>query len=182
MFPKYILRSYLNLNEITLIVSYKGILPILVFIKDHTNCQFKVLCDVTAVDYLNRNCRFEVVYNLISVRFNSRIRIKTFVSELTSIDSVSSVFPSSGWYEREVWDLYGVWFNNHKDLRRILTDYGFEGFPIRKDFPITGYTESRYDIEKKCVISEPLELAQEFRTFSLKNPWIKSKNTEYKAF
>jgi NADH:ubiquinone oxidoreductase subunit C len=133
--------------------------------------------DVTAVDFLNRKSRFEVVYNLISTRFNFRIRVKTIVNEITPVDSVGSVFPSGSWYEREIWDIYGIWFNNHNDLRRILTDYGFEGFPLRKDFPISGYTESRYDTEKKCVISEPLELPQEFRTFNLKNPWIKDKNS-----
>ena len=105
-----------------------------------------------------------------------RIRIKTIVNEFTSVDSVGSVFPSSFWYEREVWDLYGIWFNNHNDLRRILTDYGFEGFPLRKDFPLTGYTECRYDTEKKCVVNEPLELPQEFRSFNLRNPWINNKN------
>ena len=182
MLPKYVLRSFSNLGEITIIVSNKGILTVLLFLKNHSHYQFKVLCDVTAVDYLNRTSRFEVVYNLISIRYNTRIRVKTFVNELTSIDSVSSIFPSSSWYEREVWDLYGIWFNNHKDLRRILTDYGFEGFPIRKDFPLTGYTESRYDVEKKCVVSEPLELSQEFRTFNLKNPWVSAKNIKHSLF
>jgi len=182
MLPKYVLRSFSNLGEITIIVSNKGIGTVLLFLKDHSHYQFKVLCDVTAVDYLNRTSRFEVVYNLISIRYNTRIRVKTFLNELTSVDSVSSVFPSSSWYEREVWDLYGIWFNNHKDLRRILTDYGFEGFPIRKDFPITGYTESRYDVEKKCVVSEPLELSQEFRTFNLKNPWVQVKNIKHSFF
>ena len=182
MLPKYVLRSFSNFGEITIIVSNKGILSVLLFLKNHSHYQFKVLCDVTAVDYLNRTSRFEVVYNLISIRYNTRIRVKTFVNELTSIDSVSSIFPSSSWYEREVWDLYGIWFNNHKDLRRILTDYGFEGFPIRKDFPLTGYTESRYDVEKRCVVSEPLELSQEFRTFNLKNPWVSAKNIKHSLF
>jgi len=182
MFPKYVLRSFSTSDEITLIVSPKGIKPVLLFLKNHTHFQFKVLCDLTAVDFINRQSRFEVVYNLISIRFNARVRIKTFVNELTNLDSVNSVFLSSGWYEREVWDLYGIWFNNHNDLRRILTDYGFEGYPLRKDFPLTGYSESRYDVEKKCVVSEPLELSQEFRTFSLKNPWFKTKNIKRRFF
>jgi NADH dehydrogenase (ubiquinone) Fe-S protein 3 len=182
MFPKYVLRASLALDEITLVVSHKGILPILMFLKNHSHFQFNVLVDVTAVDFLNRKSRFEVVYNLISTRFNFRIRVKTIVNEITAVDSVGSVFSSGSWYEREIWDIYGIWFNNHNDLRRILTDYGFEGFPLRKDFPITGYTESRYDTEKKCVISEPLELPQEFRTFNLKNPWIKDKNSFPNSF
>jgi len=172
--PKINLRGYISMDEITLVVPSDNIFPLLLFLRDHTSFQFKMLVDITAVDYLERNNRFDVVYNLISTHYNARIRVKTAVNELTPVDSVTSLFPTANWLEREVWDLYGVYFNNHPNLRRIMTDYGFEGHPLRKDFPLTGYSEVRYDAERKCVVSEPLELAQEFRTFDFKSPWDNS--------
>jgi NADH dehydrogenase (ubiquinone) Fe-S protein 3 len=171
MLPKIDLKGYVAINEITLIVPVENLFPLIIFIRDHSNSKFKILVDITAVDFPERQERFEVVYNLLSVHHNSRIRVKTSVNEYTSIDSVTSLYPSANWYEREVWDLYGVYFTGHPNLRRIMTDYGFEGHPLRKDFPMTGYDEVRYDSEKKCVVSEPLELAQEFRTFDFKTPW-----------
>ena len=158
-------------GELTLSVPASSIKEVLLFLRDHTNCQFKVLIDICGVDYPEKEARFEVVYHLLSIKYNSRIRVKVAVDELTPIDSVTSIYNSAGWYEREVWDLYGVFFSNHPDLRRILTDYGFEGHPLRKDFPVSGYVEFRYDDSKKRVISEPVELAQEFRYFDFASPW-----------
>ena len=158
-------------GELALVVPSSHIVPTLKFLRDHTNCQFKCLIDICAVDYPEREARFEVVYNLLSVRYNTRIRVKTSVNEVTSIESCSSVFKAGNWYEREAWDLYGVFFSNHPDLRRILTDYGFEGHPLRKDFPLSGYVEVRYDELKKRVVCEPTELAQEFRNFDFTSPW-----------
>lgn len=124
-----------------------------------------MVADITAVDYPSRNNRFEVVYNLLSVRHNSRIRVKTYADEATPVPSITSLYDGANWYEREVYDLFGVFFVGHPDLRRIMTDYGFDGHPLRKDFPLTGYTEIRYDEEKKRIVVEPLELTQAFRNF-----------------
>lgn len=124
-----------------------------------------MIADITAVDYPTRDARFEVVYNLLSVRHNSRIRVKTYADEATPVPSVTSLYDGANWYEREVYDLFGVFFVGHPDLRRIMTDYGFDGHPLRKDFPLTGYTEIRYDEEKKRIVVEPLELTQAFRNF-----------------
>lgn len=141
------------------------------FLKSHTHTRFQVLIDICGVDYPSRRRRFEVVYNLLSTRYNSRIRVQTSVDEITRISSVVSLFPSAGWWEREVWDMFGVYFINHPDLRRILTDYGFEGHPLRKDFPLSGYVEVRYDDSEKRVVSEPIEMTQEFRYFDFASPW-----------
>ena len=124
-----------------------------------------MVADITAVDYPTRNNRFEIVYNLLSVRHNSRIRVKTYADEATPVSSITSLYDGANWYEREVYDLFGVFFVGHPDLRRIMTDYGFDGHPLRKDFPLTGYTEIRYDEEKKRIVVEPLELTQAFRNF-----------------
>jgi NADH dehydrogenase (ubiquinone) Fe-S protein 3 len=121
--------------------------------------------DITAADYPTRDQRFEIVYNLLSVRHNARIRVKTYADEASPVPSITSVFDGANWYEREVYDMFGVFFIGHPDLRRIMTDYGFEGHPLRKDFPLTGYTELRYDEEKKRIVTEPLELTQAFRNF-----------------
>lgn len=143
----------------------------LCFLRDGSRSLFKVLTDITAVDYPERPERFEVVYNLLSLKFNSRLRVKVLTDEKTAVPSASSLFSSACWYEREVWDMYGVCFDKNPDLRRILTDYGFEGHPLRKDFPLTGYVEVRYDEEKKRVVYEPVQLDQEFRTFDFESPW-----------
>jgi len=158
-------------GELTLIVPACSILEVLTFLRDHTNCQFKCLTDLCGVDYPERKARFEIVYNLLSIRYNTRIRVKTSVDEVTPLDSVSDVFQAANWWEREVWDLFGVFFSNHPDLRRILTDYGFEGHPLRKDFPLSGYVEVRYDETQKRVVCEPVELSQEFRAFDFSSPW-----------
>ena len=171
MVPKWLEEIQVIRDEIICIVPSWALLPFLTFLKNHTNTQFKMLIDITAVDYPSRSSRFEVVYQLLSIHYNARIRVKTNVDELTPIESVSSLFPSANWFERETWDMFGICFFNHPDLRRILTDYGFEGHPLRKDFPVSGYVEFRYDDSKKRVISEPVELAQEFRYFDFASPW-----------
>jgi NADH dehydrogenase (ubiquinone) Fe-S protein 3 len=158
-------------QEPTVYTTPEHLIPLLYFLRDHVNLQFKSMIDITAVDFPERKARFEVVYHLLSPRWNNRIRIKVPVDELTPIPSSVPVFNSSNWFEREVWDMFGVFFSGHPDLRRILTDYGFTGFPLRKDFPLTGYTEVRYDYSKKRVVSEPLELTQEFRYFDFSSPW-----------
>ena len=161
-------------NELVLVVESKYILPVLFFLRDHTNCQYKILTAISGVDYPEREKRFEVAYELLSVKYNHRIRVKTFLDEFTPVDSSVCVYNASSWWEREVWDMYGVFFRNHPDLRRILTDYGFEGHPMRKDFPLSGYTEVRYDDSKKRVVCEPLELSQEFRSFDFASPWTQA--------
>ena len=169
--PKWIQHHVSHKNETILYVDPKYLIPFLYFLRDHINTQYKILIDVTAVDYPSRVLRFEVVYNLLSVQYNARIRIKSCVDEITPISSSTCVYSSAGWWEREVWDMFGIFFSNHPDLRRILTDYGFEGHPLRKDFPLTGYVEVRSDDSEKRVIAEPLELSQEFRYFDFASPW-----------
>jgi NADH-quinone oxidoreductase subunit C len=141
------------------------------FLRDDTNCQFKMLVDISGVDYPERDERFEVVYNLLSIKLNLRVRVKVSCDESEPVPSIAGVFSAAGWYEREAWDLYGILFAGHPDLRRILTDYGFEGHPFRKDFPLTGYVEVRYDAEQRRVVYEPVKLAQEFRSFDFLSPW-----------
>lgn len=158
-------------EELILHVSPKNLLNVLYFLKNHISCQFKQLMDITGIDYPERTHRFEVVYQLLSIHYNARIRIKTFVNEVSSVPSITPLFKCANWMEREVWDMYGIFFSDHPDLRRILTDYGFEGHPLRKDFPLSGYVEVRYDAELKRVVSEPLELTQEFRNFNYRSPW-----------
>jgi len=144
---------------------------LLCFLKFHTYTRVQVLIDICGVDYPSRKRRFEVVYNLLSTRYNSRIRVQTSADEVTRIFPVVSLFPSAGRWEREVWDMFGVSFINHPDLRRILTEYGFEGHPLRKDLPLSGYVEVRYDDPEKRVVSEPIEMTQEFRYFDFASPW-----------
>ncbi|XP_014271602.1 NADH dehydrogenase [ubiquinone] iron-sulfur protein 3, mitochondrial [Halyomorpha halys] len=170
--PRFVQKVQLtSTDELEVLIAPEGVLPVLQFLKDHHNAQFSVLSDIAGVDIPSRKYRFEIVYNLLSVRYNARIRVKTYTDELTPIDSACDIYSAANWYEREIWDMYGVFFADHPDLRRILTDYGFEGHPFRKDFPLSGYVEVRYDEEKKRVVVEPLELAQEFRKFELSSPW-----------
>lgn len=158
-------------NENILICNSKNILVLLKVLKFHINYQYKILTAISGVDLIGKSYRFSVVYELLSLTFNSRIRVKLFVDEITSVFSVVNLYINANWWEREIWDLYGIYFENHPDLRRILTDYGFEGHPMRKDFPLSGHVEVRYDESKKRVITETVELAQEFRSFSLETPW-----------
>jgi NADH dehydrogenase (ubiquinone) Fe-S protein 3 len=170
--PKYVQKVQLTSGEeLEILIAPEGVLPVLQFLKDHHQAQFSNLVDIAGMDIPSREYRFEIIYNILSVRFNSRIRVKTYTDELSPIDSCNEIFKAANWYEREIWDMYGVFFANHPDLRRILTDYGFEGHPQRRDFPLSGYVELRYDDEKKRVVCEPLELAQEFRKFDLSAPW-----------
>lgn len=160
-------------NTLKIFVLPKNIVFVSKFLKNHSNLQFKQLMDLTAVDYPNKLNRFELMYNFLSISKNNRIILKSFVKNNRSVTSLSSLYNSSIWLEREIWDLFGIFFNHHPDLRRILTDYGFDGFPLRKDFPLTGYVEVRYDDEKKRVLQEPLEVSQEFRVFDFLSPWEK---------
>jgi NADH dehydrogenase (ubiquinone) Fe-S protein 3 len=162
---------HLEKNELTVYVSPSRIVPLLMFLRDHTGAQFKMLMDVTAVDYPTREERFEVVYNLLSLQYNTRLRVKACVGELTPVDSAVGVYNSAAWWERETWDMFGIFFAHHPDLRRILTDYGFEGHPLRKDFPLSGYVEVRYDDSEKRVLTEPVEFTQDFRYFDFSSPW-----------
>lgn len=164
-------QSSVLYQEPTIFTTPENLVPLCYFLRDHVNTQFKCLLDVTAVDFPERASRFEVVYHLLSPRWNSRLRIKVPVDELTPVPSIVPVFNSANWFEREVWDMYGVFFTGHPDLRRILTDYGFTGHPLRKDFPLSGFSEVRYDYGKKRVVQEPLELTQEFRYFDFSSPW-----------
>ena len=158
-------------NEIVLTVQPNYIPGVLTFLKYNILCQYKCLSAISGTDYPERENRFEVAYELLSFYYNRRIRVKTFVNEITPVPSVTFLYPAANWWEREIWDLYGVFFKNHPDLRRILTDYGFQGHPMRKDFPLTGYVEVAYDEKLKRVISQPLELSQEFRAFDFRSPW-----------
>lgn len=159
------------LDELAIIVRRDAVVRVLTFLRDDVNCHFKQLMDVCAVDYPGRPERFEVVYNLLSLSHNRRIRIKVRTDEQSAVPTVTGVFSSAGWWEREAYDLYGIWFRDHPDLRRILTDYGFEGYPLRKDFPLTGYVEVRYDDEQKRIVYEPVKLTQDFRNFDFLSPW-----------
>jgi NADH-quinone oxidoreductase subunit C len=159
------------LDELVVHVRVAALLRVLRFLKEDSGCQFQILVDLTAVDYPNRPKRFEIVYNLLSLTQNLRVRVKTITDEDGPVPSAVPIYSTAGWLEREVWDLYGVYFAEHPDLRRILTDYGFDGHPLRKDFPLTGYVEVRYDEEQKRVIYEPVALAQEFRSFDFLSPW-----------
>jgi NADH-quinone oxidoreductase subunit C len=158
-------------NELTINVERDHIVKILTFLRDDSACKFVQLTDICGVDYPERVERFEVVYHLLSMHHNQRIRVKLTTDEETTVPSVTGVFQSANWYERETWDMYGVMFDGHPDLRRLLSDYGFQGHPLRKDFPLTGYVEVRYSEEEKRVVYEPVKLAQEFRTFDFMSPW-----------
>lgn len=162
-------------NDIIIYCDKNNLTFLLTFLKNHYSLQYKTLISITAVDYPSRENRFEVNYFLLSYKLNNRLTIKVDTNDTTPIDSITSIYKSASWYEREVWDLFGVFFSNHPDLRRILTDYGFDGFPFRKDFPQTGFLEVRYDDEKKYVLYEPIELSQEFRSFDFVTPWLNVK-------
>jgi len=161
-------------DEISIVVHPKNLYGVINFLKNHLLCQYNTLSAVSGTDYPERENRFEVAYELLSLHYNRRLRVKTFVNEFTPVYSITAVYPSANWWEREVWDMYGVFFQNHPDLRRILTDYGFQGHPMRKDFPLSGYVEVSYDEKLKRVITQPLELTQEFRSFDYRSPWSSS--------
>lgn len=163
-------------DELVIYAVRGSICKVLTFLRDDKECDCDLLMDITAVDYPERaheqgTGRFEVIYNLLSIRHNHRMRVKIYTSEQELVPTATEVFSSATWFEREVWDMYGVMFEGHPDLRRILTDYGFEGHPQRKDFPLTGYVELRYDEEQKRVVYEPVKLTQDFRLFDYASPW-----------
>ncbi|MER9054730.1 NADH-quinone oxidoreductase subunit C [Mesorhizobium sp. M0213] len=158
-------------GELTISVEPRDLIEVVTFLRDDPKCQFISIIDVCGADYPSRAKRFDVVYHLLSPRQNIRIRIKVQAGEETLVPSITGIYPGADWFERETYDLYGVLFSGHPDLRRILTDYGFEGHPLRKDFPLTGFVEVRYDDEAKRVIYEPVELKQEFRNFDFLSPW-----------
>nr|WP_241767923.1 NADH-quinone oxidoreductase subunit C [Hyphomonas polymorpha] len=165
-------RSWqIRVGELTLLAERDHIVPLLRFLRDDQQCNFETLIDVCGVDYPERSERFEVVYHLLSMRMNHRIRVRIRTDEETAVPSVVSLWPVANWFEREAFDMYGIQFADHPDLRRILTDYGFEGWPLRKDFPLTGHYEVRYDDLEKRVIYEPVKLAQEYRNFDFLSPW-----------
>lgn len=158
-------------DEITLTLSTKDLIFALQILKKHIGYQYALLSCISGVDLLDKNYRFSVVYDLLSLVFNSRLRIKIFIDEISFVPSIINLYINANWWEREVWDMYGIYFEQHPDLRRILTDYGFEGHPMKKDFPLSGFEELRYDNSKKRVVSEPLELTQDFRFFDFETPW-----------
>ena len=178
------IKSALNLNktlpiilfqnfnsEISLLIRIKNLLISLFTLKKSILYQFNLLTAISGVDYYNNKYRFNVTYELLSIVYNARLRIKVFVPELDIVPSIVEIFKNANWWEREIWDLYGIFFSNHPDLRRILTDYGFEGHPLRKDFPVYGYVEVFYDNIQKRIVIEPIELSQEYRVFSFDTPW-----------
>ena len=169
--PGAILRRSIALGELTLAVAPPDIVRVLTALRDDTQCLFEVLIDICGVDYPEREKRFDVVYHLLSPRRNQRIRLKCETDEDTAVPSAVEVFPAANWFEREAYDMYGILFSGHPDLRRLLTDYGFQGHPLRKDFPLTGYVEVRYDDAQKRVVYEPVKLTQEFRSFDFMSPW-----------
>ena len=163
--------SVVAFGEQTLTVAATDLVDVLTYLRDDPACQFVVLIDICGVDYPEREKRFDVVYHLLSPRLNKRIRVKTETDETTPVASVNGIFPAANWYEREAYDMYGIRFSGHPDLRRLLTDYGFQGHPLRKDFPLTGFVEVRYDDGAKRVVYEPVKLNQEFRNFDFESPW-----------
>ena len=169
-------ESQINFNQLFIRVDIADIISTILFLKTNEKCKFKQLIDITAVDYPQKEKRFKIVYLLLSLENNLRIVISTNIDEKTVVPSITKIFPSANWMEREVFDMYGISFKDHPDLRRILTDYGFEGYPLRKDFPLSGHSEVRYSEVKKKVISEPVKLDQEYRIFDSESPW---EGTEY---
>ncbi len=164
-------QSEIAFGELTITVARDTILDVLTLLRDDARCRFEVLIDICGVDWPARAERFDVVYHLLSPRLNQRIRVKLTTDADSPVPSAVSVFPAANWFEREAYDMYGIVFSGHPDLRRLLTDYGFQGYPLRKDFPLTGYVEVRYDDEQKRVVYEPVKLAQEFRQFDFESPW-----------
>ena len=158
-------------GELTIFAKAADVVKVVTFLRDDPACQFICIIDVTAIDWPGREQRFDVVYHFMSPRLNQRIRLKIMADETTAVPSIINVFRGADWFERETYDLYGVLFSGHPDMRRILTDYGFDGHPLRKDFPVTGFVEVRYDDEQKRVVYDKVRLAQEFRTFDFLSPW-----------
>ena len=160
-----------DFNQLQISISTNQILDVVDFIKNDEACEFRQITDIAGVDFPDRQKRFDVIYHFLSFKHNSRLRIKIINGEDESIPSITSIFPAANWFEREAFDMYGIQFKDHPDLRRILTDYGFEGYPLRKDFPLSGNVEIRYDEIDKKIIHEPVNLQQDFRSFDIQSPW-----------
>jgi len=169
--PDAVTSTTVELGQLTIEANAADIVRLITFLRDDSNCQMKVLTDLFGVDWPEREQRFEVIYNLLSMTHNQRVRVRIHTDERTPVPTMTTVYSAAGWFEREAWDMYGIMFDGNPDLRRLLTDYGFEGHPMRKDFPLTGYVELRYDDEQKRVVYEPVQLAQEFRSFDFESPW-----------
>ena len=172
--------SFIKFEQIQITINPEALISTLEFLKDNDICQFRQLTDIAGVDFPERLNRFDIVYHFLSFKNNVRIRVKTEISENSAIQSITQLFPAANWFEREAFDMYGIQFTDHPDLRRILTDYGFEGYPLRKDFPLTGNVEVRYDEMEKKVIYEPVKLQQDYRNFDIQSPWEGTKYTEKK--
>jgi len=169
--PDCVLSHSVTLGELTIEVAPANIVGFVEFLKNDGTCKFNSLVDITAVDYPSRPKRFDVVYHFLSMYQNHRVRLKLAINEDEMVPSLNDVHPSANWFEREIFDMFGILFSGHPDLRRLLTDYGFRGYPLRKDFPTTGYTEVRYDEAQKRVVYEPVSLVQEYRQFDFMSPW-----------
>jgi NADH-quinone oxidoreductase subunit C len=169
--PDAVRKFEIAYGELTLFAERDQIIALVEFLKRDALCMFEMMIDVCGVDYPERSQRFEVVYHFLSMRMNQRIRVKVSTDEETAVPSIVELHPSANWFEREAFDMYGIRFAGHPDMRRILTDYGFEGYPLRKDFPLTGYTEVRYDDLEKRIVHEPVALTQEYRNFDFLSPW-----------
>ena len=172
--------GFIKFEQIQITINPEELISTLEFLKDNDICQFRQLTDIAGVDFPERLNRFDIVYHFLSFKNNVRIRVKTEISENSAIQSITQLFPAANWFEREAFDMYGIQFTDHPDLRRILTDYGFEGYPLRKDFPLTGNIEVRYDEIEKKVIYEPVKLQQDYRNFDIQSPWEGTKYTEKK--
>lgn len=172
--PKFIKKISLEKDELIIYINIKNLRDIFFFLKKYSLIRFSILIDITAVDYLSKKKRLEINYFLLSIFLNLRLRLKLYVNEIISVPSITSIYSSANWFERETWDMYGVFFFKHPDLRRLLTDYGFEGFPFRKDFPQSGYFQVQYNNIKKHIIYKPLNISQEYRFFNFVNPWIQN--------
>lgn len=176
---QHINSLYYSGNEVVIEVAAAKVKNVIVFLKNHESCLFHLLVDIFVIDYPQKLNRFSVIYNLCSIKYNCRIKVLTTVDELTPLISITDIYKSANWMEREVWDMYGIYIEAHPDLRRILTDYGFEGYPLRKDFPLSGFKEVRYDESQKRVVFESVELSQEFRVYTFINPWESKANQTF---
>ena len=172
MLPRWIYYVTILKNEIIINISSQHLYSFIFFVKYHTNCQYKIMTEITAIDYPEYKQRFDMVYILLSPLFGKRLRVKVILDEISPLPSLFKLFPGIQWMERETWDMFGIYFYDHPDLRRILTDYGFDGFPLLKNFPLSGFLEVRYDDQQKRVVNEPLEITQEFRNFDMISPWV----------
>ena len=176
---QHIESIYYTCTEIVIKVAPTNLKKIIIFLKNHESCLFHLLIDIVVIDYPQKQNRFDVIYNLCSIKYNCRIKVLTSVDELTPLESLTDLYKAANWMEREIWDMYGIYIEFHPDLRRILTDYGFEGYPLRKDFPLSGFKEVRYDDSQKRVVFESIELTQEFRVYNFVNPWETKESSSY---